>query len=176
MSVVHHRECGVRKMIVVDEERDHADVVHPWRGERPCVAHQTRQAWSPGIVDAFDVMRETASIRESVVLGWWPHAQPSARWMLLGHVRQSGSTALRRPVTIGETTIALTRDPRRCAVMAMDVQHEILRMTSQYREKDLLGTVARVLDAARRAGTTTMYITVSWRDDYADAPAHAPLF
>jgi nicotinamidase-related amidase len=67
-------------------------------------------------------------------------------------------------------------DPQRCAVMAMDFQNEILRMTPQYREKNLLGTVTRVLDAARHAGATTVYITVSFRDDYADAPAHSPLF
>jgi hypothetical protein len=85
IEVVHHRACGVRTMIVVDEAREHADVVHPWRGERPRVAHQTRQALSQGIVEAFDVMRETALRRESVGLGWWPYAQPSARWMLVGH-------------------------------------------------------------------------------------------
>jgi nicotinamidase-related amidase len=72
--------------------------------------------------------------------------------------------------------MALTLDPKRCAVMAMDFQNEILRMTPQYREKNLLGTVTRVLDAARHAGATIVYITVSFRDDYADAPAHAPLF
>jgi hypothetical protein len=85
MSVVHHRECCCRKMIVADEALEHTDVVHPWLGEWPRVTHQTRQAWSPGIVDAFDVMRETALRRERVVLGWWPYAQPSARLMLVGH-------------------------------------------------------------------------------------------
>jgi nicotinamidase-related amidase len=78
--------------------------------------------------------------------------------------------------TIGETTMALTLDPKRCAVMAMDFQNEILGMTPQYREKHLLGTVKRVLDAARHAGTAVVYIRVSFRDDYADAPAHSPLF
>ena len=72
--------------------------------------------------------------------------------------------------------MALTLDPKRCAVMAMDFQNEILRMTPQYREKHLLGTVTRVLDAARHTGAAIVYITVSFRDDYADAPAHSPLF
>jgi nicotinamidase-related amidase len=72
--------------------------------------------------------------------------------------------------------MALTLDPKRSAVMAMDFQNEILAMTPQYREKHLLGTVKRVLDAARHTGVMIVYITVSFRDDYADAPAHSPLF
>ena len=72
--------------------------------------------------------------------------------------------------------MALTLDPKRCAVLAMDFQNEILGMTPQYREKHLLGTVKRVLDAARPTGAMIVYITVSFRDDYADAPAHSPLF
>jgi nicotinamidase-related amidase len=72
--------------------------------------------------------------------------------------------------------MAFTLDPKRCAVLAMDYQNEILGMTPDYREKNLLGTVKRVLDAARGTGATIIYITVSFRDDYADAPAHSPLF
>jgi hypothetical protein len=44
--------------------------------------------------------------------------------------------------------MALTLDPKRCAFLAMDFQHDILAMTPQYREKDLLGTVKRVLGVA----------------------------
>jgi nicotinamidase-related amidase len=33
-----------------------------------------------------------------------------------------------------------------------------------------------VLDATRRAGATVIHVTVSFRDDYADAPPHVPLF
>jgi nicotinamidase-related amidase len=94
----------------------------------------------------------------------------------LGNLPRSHSNAMGGHFTIGETTMALTLDPKRCAVMAMDFQNEILGMTPQYREKNLLGTVKRVLDAARHAGAAIVYITVSFRDDYADAPAHAPLF
>jgi ureidoacrylate peracid hydrolase len=72
--------------------------------------------------------------------------------------------------------MALTLDPKRCAFIAMDYQNEILRMTPHYREKNLLGTVKSVLDAARRKNAAIIYITVSFRDDYADAPAHSPLF
>jgi nicotinamidase-related amidase len=72
--------------------------------------------------------------------------------------------------------MALTLDPKRCAFMAMDFQNEILGMTPNYREKNLLGTVKNVLDAARRKNAVIVYITVSFRDDYADAPAHSPLF
>ena len=72
--------------------------------------------------------------------------------------------------------MALTLDPKRCAFMAMDYQNEILGMTPNYREKNLLGTVNSVLDAARHKRAAIIYITVSFRDDYADAPAHSPLF
>jgi gluconolactonase len=58
----------------------------------------------------------------------------------------------------------------------MDFQYDILAVTPQYREKHLLETVTRVLDAARHTSATIVYITVSFRDDYADAPAHSPLF
>jgi nicotinamidase-related amidase len=72
--------------------------------------------------------------------------------------------------------MALTLNPERCAFMAMDYQNEILAMTPRYREKHLIETVKAVLDAARRASAAIVYITVSFRDDYADAPAHSPLF
>jgi nicotinamidase-related amidase len=72
--------------------------------------------------------------------------------------------------------MTLMLDPRRCAFLAMDFQHDILAVTPQYREKHLLETVTRVLDAARHTSATVVYITVSFRDDYADAPAHSPLF
>jgi biuret amidohydrolase len=72
--------------------------------------------------------------------------------------------------------MTLMLDPRRCAFLAMDFQHDILAVTPQYREKHLLETVTRVLDAARHTSATIVYITVSFRDDYADAPAHSPMF
>jgi biuret amidohydrolase len=72
--------------------------------------------------------------------------------------------------------MTLVLDPRRCAFLAMDFQQDILAVTPQYREKHLLETVTRVLDAARHTSATVIYITVSFRDDYADAPAHSPLF
>ena len=72
--------------------------------------------------------------------------------------------------------MTLMLDPRRCAFLAMDFQHDILAVTPQYREKHLLESVTRVLDAARHTSATIVHITVSFRDDYADAPAHSPLF
>jgi gluconolactonase len=72
--------------------------------------------------------------------------------------------------------MALTLDPRRTAVLAMDFQYDILEETPGAQGRPLLGTVARVLDAARRRGVTVIHVTVSFRDDYADAPPHVPLF
>lgn len=72
--------------------------------------------------------------------------------------------------------MALTLDPTHCAVLAMDFQNDILGTTPNYREKHLLETVSRVLEAARQHGATVIHITVAFRHDYADAPAYAPLF
>jgi len=72
--------------------------------------------------------------------------------------------------------MAISLDPKRTAIMAMDFQNDILEITPNYREKDLLGTVKSVLDAGRRQGVPIVYITVSFRSDYADAPVHSPLF
>jgi nicotinamidase-related amidase len=72
--------------------------------------------------------------------------------------------------------MALTLDPTRCAVLAMDFQHDILETAPNYREKHLLETVSRVLGAARHAGATVIHVTVSFRDDYADAPPYVLLF
>jgi nicotinamidase-related amidase len=72
--------------------------------------------------------------------------------------------------------MAVALDPKRTACMAMDYQNDILVATPNYREKNLLGTVKSVLEVARRRGAVIVHITVSFRDDYADAPAHSPLF
>jgi nicotinamidase-related amidase len=72
--------------------------------------------------------------------------------------------------------MALTLDPQRTAVLAMDFQHDILEATPGAQGTLLLGTVARVLEAARQYGATVIHVTVSFRDDYADAPPHVPLF
>ncbi|MBI3326285.1 MAG: cysteine hydrolase, partial [Nitrospinae bacterium] len=70
----------------------------------------------------------------------------------------------------------VTLDSKRAAILAMDLQNDILGMTPKYREKNLLGTVKNVLDAGRRKGVPIIYITVSFHGDYADAPAQSPLF
>ena len=67
-------------------------------------------------------------------------------------------------------------DPKRTAFIAMDFQNDILGMTPNYLEANLLGNVKNVLDLGRRKGAPIIYITVSFRDDYADAPAQCPLF
>jgi nicotinamidase-related amidase len=72
--------------------------------------------------------------------------------------------------------MTLRLDPTRCAFLAMDFQNDILATTPRYGEKHLLETVMRVLDAARQTSATIVYITVSFRHDYADAPPHSPLF
>ncbi len=52
----------------------------------------------------------------------------------------------------GDEDMALSLDPKRTAIMAMDFQNDMLEITSNYQEKDLLGTIRSVLNAGRRQG------------------------
>jgi hypothetical protein len=54
---------------VVDEERDGTDVVSQFLGERQRIAHQTRNALSQGVVEAFNVIGFAGFLRYSFVLG-----------------------------------------------------------------------------------------------------------
>ena len=65
--------------------------------------------------------------------------------------------------------MAIAIDPKRTAFMAMDFQNDILGMTPNYRETRLLETVKSILDLGRRQGSPIIHVTVSFRDDYADA-------
>lgn len=67
----------------------------------------------------------------------------------------------------------LNIDPRRTAVLALDFQNDIVDATPDV--ASVLAQACRVLDAARRRGVAVVYVTVSFRADYADVPAASPL-
>jgi len=53
---------------VADEELDGTDVVRQFFGERQRVAHQTRNAWSQGVIEAFDMIRFTGVVKLTSLL------------------------------------------------------------------------------------------------------------
>jgi hypothetical protein len=54
---------------VADEELDGTDVASQFLGDRHRVAHQTRNALSPGVVEAFNVISFVGFLRYSFALG-----------------------------------------------------------------------------------------------------------
>jgi len=72
--------------------------------------------------------------------------------------------------------MAVTVDVKRTAVLAMDLQNDIVNATPGVAEKKILANIRRVLDSSRRKQVPVVYITVSFRPDYRDAPGASPLF
>lgn len=72
--------------------------------------------------------------------------------------------------------MALSIDPKRTAILALDLQNDIVTATPGVAEKKILPTIGQVLEAGRRKQVPVIHITVSFRPDYRDAPAASPLF
>lgn len=72
--------------------------------------------------------------------------------------------------------MALTLDLKRTAVLAMDLQNDIVSATPGVAETKVLPNIRRVLDVSRRKQVPVIHITVSFRSDYRDAPGASPLF
>lgn len=72
--------------------------------------------------------------------------------------------------------MALTIDPARTALLALDYQHDNIVATAGIEEKRVLEHSARVLDAARRRGLRVIHITASVRRDYLDMPRASSLW
>ncbi len=70
--------------------------------------------------------------------------------------------------------MVLSIDPKRTAILAMDLQNEIVNATPN--GVQVLANVRRVLEAGRQKRVAVLYITVSFRSDYRDAPIAQPLF
>lgn len=71
--------------------------------------------------------------------------------------------------------MALTLDPRRTAVLPLDLQNDIVVATPGPVEA-VLDNIARVLDAARKKRIPVVHVTVALRADYRDMPQAHPLF
>jgi nicotinamidase-related amidase len=74
-------------------------------------------------------------------------------------------------------------NPSRTAVIAVHMQHDVVSadgafggfFAAQAAERDVIGQVATLLDAARAAGATTVYTRVAWQPGYPDLVANSPL-
>lgn len=73
--------------------------------------------------------------------------------------------------------------PSRTAVIAVHMQNDVVTadgafggfFAAQATERDVIGQVATLLDAARAAGATTVYTRVAWQPGYPDLVANSPL-
>ncbi len=69
------------------------------------------------------------------------------------------------------------------AVIAVHMQPDIVSAdgafggfcAAQAAERDIIGVIARLQDAARKAGATVVYNRVAWAEDYSDLNANSPL-
>ncbi len=74
-------------------------------------------------------------------------------------------------------------NPSRTAVIAVHMQPDVVFadgafggfFAAQAVERDVIGQLATLLDAARAAGATTVYTRVAWQPGYPDLVANSPL-
>jgi nicotinamidase-related amidase len=70
----------------------------------------------------------------------------------------------------------LSLDPRRTALLLLDVQNDLVRITPGLRERRVLANMKRVLERARRRKSAVIHITASVRSDFRDLPRDNPLW
>ncbi|MGQ0752520.1 MAG: isochorismatase family cysteine hydrolase, partial [Betaproteobacteria bacterium] len=67
-------------------------------------------------------------------------------------------------------------DAKRAAVLVLDVQNDLVKITPRIRENRVLENIAAVIAAARRKGVPVIHITASVRSDFRDIPRDNPLW
>lgn len=72
--------------------------------------------------------------------------------------------------------MALTIDPKRTALLPLDLQHDNITATPGITEKRVLENTARLLEAARRRRLRIIHVTASVRRDYLDMPRASALW
>ena len=70
--------------------------------------------------------------------------------------------------------MAMHIDPARTAILPMDLQNDIVGGTPNV--EPVLESVGQVLQAGRQKQVPILYITVSFHEDYRDAPLNSPLY
>ena len=67
-------------------------------------------------------------------------------------------------------------DPKRTAILSLDVQNDLVAITPCIRENRVLENIASVLRAGRRKGAAVIHVTASVRGDFRDIPQDNPLW
>lgn len=67
-------------------------------------------------------------------------------------------------------------DSKRTAVLLLDVQNDLVKITPALRQRRVLENMARVLEHARRRKAAVIHITASVRSDFRDLPRDNPLW
>jgi biuret amidohydrolase len=67
-------------------------------------------------------------------------------------------------------------DPKRTAVLVLDVQNDLVGITPKIRENRILEHIAAVIDRARQKSAMVIHITASVRSDFLDIPRDNPLW
>lgn len=67
-------------------------------------------------------------------------------------------------------------DAKRPAVLVLDVQNDLVKITPRIREDRILENIASVIAAARRRKVPVIHITASVRADFLDIPRDNPLW
>jgi nicotinamidase-related amidase len=70
--------------------------------------------------------------------------------------------------------MALSIDPARTAILPMDLQNDIVAGTPNV--EPILANIAQVLQVGRQKQVPIVYVTVSFHEDYRDAPLNSPLY
>lgn len=76
----------------------------------------------------------------------------------------------------GDAKMKKRIDAKRAAVLVLDVQNDLVKITPRIRENRILENIAAVVAAARRKGVPVIHITASVRSDFRDLPKDNPLW
>jgi biuret amidohydrolase len=67
-------------------------------------------------------------------------------------------------------------DPRRTALLVLDVQNDLVKITPGIRDNGVLEHIAALLERARKKRMTVIHVTASVRGDFRDIPRDNPLW
>jgi nicotinamidase-related amidase len=72
--------------------------------------------------------------------------------------------------------MAMKINPKRTAILSLDVQNDLVKITPEVRENKVLESIARIIQAGRRKQIPIIHITASVRRDFRDIPRDNPLW
>lgn len=84
--------------------------------------------------------------------------------------------ARRSRITSKELELKARLNPKRTAVLVLDVQNDLVKATPRIKENRVLENIAAVIGTARRKKMPVIHITASVRSDFLDIPRNNPLW